>query len=183
MTLSVNSNSLTGILPIDLGRMIIFSNSTPPTVTCSMGRCRQSLHQRLAGLIEVWVQDNVLTGTLPSSLGQITALEFLVVKHNQFDGTLPRELGNLTRMITMTVSMNAFTGTLPAKLSRMTACQELLVRAYQLFHWNYSNSVSHHDGLEDASVVQQYPNGNNANTTGCNNMLAWYSLQCKGRTT
>ena len=64
--------------------------------------------------------NNKLSGALPASLGGLTRLQLLALQSNQFSGELPPSLGNLTDLRLMQLSNNALTGALPDLLVRLT---------------------------------------------------------------
>lgn len=50
--------------------------------------------------------NNVLDGTLPTSIGQLSSLEQLLLDGNRLTGPLPSELGNLTKLTTCLLTRN-----------------------------------------------------------------------------
>ena len=54
------------------------------------------------------------SGTLPVSLVQLTAMEYLVLSLNSLHGTLADGLSGLSRLILLWTHVNEFTGTIPA---------------------------------------------------------------------
>ncbi|KAK3281086.1 hypothetical protein CYMTET_11104, partial [Cymbomonas tetramitiformis] len=62
-----------------------------------------------------------LTGTLPSQLGQLTAVTYLYLHYNSLTGTIPSQLGQLTAMTTLYLYYNSLTGTIPSQLGQLTA--------------------------------------------------------------
>ncbi len=60
------------------------------------------------------LEDNGLSGNIPSELGQLGQLEMLNLASNKLEGELPEELGNLTNIKAMYLQNNAdLTGKLP----------------------------------------------------------------------
>ncbi|KAL4591382.1 hypothetical protein LXL04_004344 [Taraxacum kok-saghyz] len=49
-------------------------------------------------VIELYMSDNSLHGTIPKSIGSLTKLKSLVLSNNSFYGTIPLEFGNLTNL-------------------------------------------------------------------------------------
>ena len=61
-------------------------------------------------------------GTIPSELGQLTALTDLRLSNNAFTGTIPSELGQLTEMRhQLHLEYNLLTGPIPSELGQLTA--------------------------------------------------------------
>ena len=62
-----------------------------------------------------------LSGTIPPSLGNLTALTELVLMMTQLSGTIPDSLGHLTALTYMNLSNTDISGTIPDSLGRLTA--------------------------------------------------------------
>jgi hypothetical protein len=67
----------------------------------------------LTALVALVMYDNQLVGTIPSSLGALTALGFLALSTNQLSGTIPSSLGALTALIDLFLNDNQVVGTMP----------------------------------------------------------------------
>ena len=76
--------------------------------------------------------NNELSGKLPASLGGLTRLQLLALQSNQFSGELPPSLGNLTDLRLMRLSNNALSGALPESLVRLTKLVGLWLEGTQL---------------------------------------------------
>ncbi|MCY3543602.1 MAG: hypothetical protein OXH22_06125 [Chloroflexi bacterium] len=70
------------------------------------------------------LNDNQLTGQLPSELGELYNPKGLDFGNNQLTGPIPSELGNLNLAL-LILSRNQLTGTIPSELSRMANLVEL----------------------------------------------------------
>lgn len=68
-------------------------------------------------LLQVWLYGNQLTGCIPQSIGSLTLLDQLLLYENQLSGTLPSEMGNLTLLRVSTVNDNLLSGSLSNELS------------------------------------------------------------------
>ncbi|KAJ8772108.1 hypothetical protein K2173_027285 [Erythroxylum novogranatense] len=67
-------------------------------------------------LLRLDLKFNKLTGTIPSSIGVLSKLQFLDLSTNSFHGTLPLSLANLTLVYELDVSRNNLTGILDPRL-------------------------------------------------------------------
>jgi RHS repeat-associated protein len=67
--------------------------------------------------------NNQLRDSLPSSLGQLRALQYLDLRANQLTGRLPAALGQLTQLLSLSISANQFTGALPVELGNLRRLQ------------------------------------------------------------
>ena len=75
--------------------------------------------------------NNELSGTL-ASLGGLTRLQLLALQSNQFSGELPSSLGNLTELRLMRLSNNPLSDALPGSLVRLTKLAGLWLDGTQL---------------------------------------------------
>jgi autotransporter-associated beta strand protein len=65
------------------------------------------------------LEDNQLTGTIPTTLGNLINLEGLGLDHNQLSGTIPTTLGNLTNLQYIELNDNQLTGSIPTSLGNL----------------------------------------------------------------
>ena len=63
---------------------------------------------------------NQLTGSIPSSLGSLTNLEYLGLSGNQLTGSIPPSLGSLTNLRLLGLGDNQLTGSIPPSLDSLT---------------------------------------------------------------
>ncbi|XP_019443853.1 PREDICTED: probable LRR receptor-like serine/threonine-protein kinase At1g53440 [Lupinus angustifolius] len=104
---------LTHLTELDLSRNY-FSGSIPK----SLGRLP---------LVTLELLGNRLSGPIPSEIGDITSLQFLILEDNQLGGPLPPSLGNLTELLLLLLSGNNFTGTMPEELGKLTNLTEFRI--------------------------------------------------------
>ena len=79
----------------------------------------------LKHILEVNLTTFGLIGTLPSTLGNLTALTFLSFTKNALGGRLPHSLGHLTRLETFYADFNSLTGGLPSTIGSMQSLRDL----------------------------------------------------------
>ena len=121
--LELDSNSLTGTIPADLGdlsaltELELDSNSLTGTIPADLGD--------LSALTELELADNQLTGTIPAELGDLNALRDLDLSMNQLTGRIPTALGNLRALTGLDLSMNQLTGRIPTALGNLRALTDL----------------------------------------------------------
>ena len=71
---------------------------------------------------------NLLTGSLPESWGTtMPALETVVLNANSLTGTLPTTLGQLSKLVSLQIFDNVLTGPLPSELGQLNSMVSLLV--------------------------------------------------------
>jgi hypothetical protein len=56
---------------------------------------------------------NGLNGTIPSSVGSMTELNFMRLGSNYLKGTIPSSLASLTKLTDLSLAVNALTGLVP----------------------------------------------------------------------
>ncbi|KAG5394942.1 hypothetical protein IGI04_024905 [Brassica rapa subsp. trilocularis] len=66
-----------------------------------------------------------LSGTLSSSIGNLTYLQTVLLQNNYITGHIPPEIGKLMKLKTLDLSTNNFTGQIPSTLSASTNLQYL----------------------------------------------------------
>jgi Leucine-rich repeat (LRR) protein len=52
----------------------------------------------------------MLSGGIPSSLGNLVNLQFLALNYNQFSGSIPSSLGNLVNLQILALNSNQLSG-------------------------------------------------------------------------
>ena len=82
---------------------------------------------------ELNLEDNNLTGTLPSEIGDLTSLELLDLFDNDLTSSIPAEIGNLTNLESLWLENNSLTGEIPTEIGNLTSLEGL---------WLDGNSLS-----------------------------------------
>ena len=65
---------------------------------------------------EINLGGSVLTGEIPSEIGNLTNLTFLSLGDNQLTGSIPSEIGNLTNLTYLYLSYNQLSGIIPDEI-------------------------------------------------------------------
>ena len=74
----------------------------------------------LANLIWLVLSDNQLTGSIPSKVGNLTNLFGLFLSDNQLVGSIPPEIGDLTNLTYLGLNSNELTGLIPSEICDLT---------------------------------------------------------------
>lgn len=71
------------------------------------------------------LENNSLFGSVPSGIGELTALTFLSGVENFLNMTLPTELGLLTDLVELDLSLNFNTGPIPTEIGSLQRLQTM----------------------------------------------------------
>ncbi|XP_074281729.1 receptor-like protein EIX2 [Silene latifolia] len=149
--LDINNNSLSGEIPYCLAKLSYLSlvrlsyNKLKGHIPCFNNS--ESIHSNNGMDFFLHLNDNMLSGEIPSCLSDISNLKFLDIGGNQlsgkmlkwfkaekfralillrlrgnkFSGTIPRQICSLPHLQLMDLGHNRFTGSIPRCLSNLTA--------------------------------------------------------------
>ncbi len=76
--------------------------------------------------------DNLLSGSIPPELGNLTNLQSLQIYFNRLTGPIPPELGSLTNLTSLDLSSNQLIGSIPPELGKLTSVNLLILTRNQL---------------------------------------------------
>jgi len=78
------------------------------------------------------LNDNGLTGSIPPELGNLTGLTHLYLRNNRLSGSIPPELGDLSLLVGLGISDNQLTGSIPPELGNLSNLADLNLESNQL---------------------------------------------------
>ena len=73
-----------------------------------------------------------LTGTIPSSIGSLTSLQYLKVYKNSLSGTIPSSIGSLTSLQQLYLYGNSLSGTIPGSIGLLILLTALHLESNRL---------------------------------------------------
>jgi len=103
----------------------------------SMSGSIPSSFGQLKYLYYLYMDDNTLSGSIPLEIGHMRQLNILHLDNNQLTGSLPSEIGLLTNLYDLQLDYNALTGTLPSEMMGMTGLTYV-----HLHHNQFSGTIS-----------------------------------------
>ena len=71
------------------------------------------------------LSNNQLSGKIPVELGQLSALELLVLDYNELSGPIPGALGTLTNLKGLLLGNNQMSGEIPSELGNLVSLERL----------------------------------------------------------
>ncbi|MED6111395.1 hypothetical protein PIB30_051971 [Stylosanthes scabra] len=131
--LYLDSNRIEGPIPLELGnlkhieslsRLDLASNQIHGPIPPQLGN--------LTRLYYLSLSNNLLTGVIPSTFGQLVKLNKLYFGSNQIGGSIPIQIGNLTSLVFLDLSENYFSGSIPFQIGALTQLQELHIELNQI---------------------------------------------------
>ncbi|KAG8637310.1 hypothetical protein MANES_15G107167v8 [Manihot esculenta] len=133
----MSSNSLSGPIPTTLGnlrnlrRLNLALNSFTGESSTPELRFLSSL-ANCKGLTRLVLLGNPLNGTLPTSIGNFSALRYFNVESCKIKGSIPREIGHMSNLTTLLLLNNELVGSLPATIGRLQKLQVLYAQRNKL---------------------------------------------------
>ena len=81
----------------------------------------------LSALTDLTLSNNLLSGTIPTEIANLANVNWLLLDNNFFSGTIPTELGNLTNLTDLSLSGNRLTGPIPTEFGNLTRLDWLII--------------------------------------------------------
>ncbi|KAL4312929.1 hypothetical protein GQ457_01G003600 [Hibiscus cannabinus] len=111
LILNLSSNSLSGPLPIDIGKWKVLTS-----LDFSNNQFSSDIPTGVADLNDLThfsLSNNRITGSVPESFGELLSLEFLDLSRNNLSGDIPQSLEKLRYLKYFNVSFNRLRGKIP----------------------------------------------------------------------
>jgi hypothetical protein len=125
--IDLENNGLSGSLPWNelaiLGPQLLILEIFANQVSGSLS----TTVGELTSLIVLDLQRNGFTGTIPGEFEQLQALRHLILAENEFSGTIPSELTEVSGLESLSLSGNSFEGSIPEELNSMSALRNVFL--------------------------------------------------------
>ena len=82
---------------------------------------------------------NLMSGTIPTEIGNLGELQYMSFNGNFISGTIPSEIGLLTKLRRVALHNNRLEGTVPSELGALPLWQCFL-QGPQCLDWGYTHS-------------------------------------------
>ncbi|KAH0452833.1 hypothetical protein IEQ34_017157 [Dendrobium chrysotoxum] len=131
--LDLNNNSISGVFPT-----LLYNCSSLRYLDISqnllVGNLPNDINRLPYKLTDLILSGNNFTGDIPTSIGQLPAIQRLCLDYNLFNGTLPAEIGNLSTLETLWLANNPFPPTtrIPPNFGNLTRLNYLWMRQANL---------------------------------------------------
>lgn len=122
LSIDVSYNELHGSIPVDISSSLFRLRLRSNFLT---GSLPVGSFSNLTELMYLELDNNSLSGIIPSELGMCRKLALLNFAQNQFTGSLPRFLGNLTNLQGLNLQMNNFSGAIPSEITQLNRLLKL----------------------------------------------------------
>ncbi|MFK7981874.1 MAG: hypothetical protein AB8G86_17970, partial [Saprospiraceae bacterium] len=104
------------------------------------------------------LSSNQLTGSIPSTVGNLTNLTSFTLQLNQLTGSIPPEIGNLTNLGNISFSANQLSGTIPPEIGNLTNLSLLLLASNKLTG-NIPSTIGNLSNLQTLGMVSNQLTG------------------------
>jgi len=126
MKITMSSNKLVGLFPLEMGQLKkikIFDAGK----NYFDGEFVSRFESSRSALEYLNLESNEFTGSLPSTIGELTSLTELVLSSNAFESKIPSELGMLSNARTILLQDNMFTGSVPDEICELTESIDVII--------------------------------------------------------
>jgi hypothetical protein len=140
--LEMESNYLSGSLPSEISVMpnLIYLYARRNVFEFNFAeflntRPSASFNTSFPNLFSLWLDNNYITGSIPTTIGLISGLASISITNTSLTGSIPTQFGSLTDLKRVWLYDNELSGTLPTQLDNLKALEVFEI------HDNYINGT------------------------------------------
>lgn len=124
----INNNNWLTASPVSTWSGVIVSGGRVISLRMAANNLTGSIPSsigNLSGLDTLVFISNKFSGSIPASLGQLSSLQYLFLFGDSLTGAIPVELGNLSNLTTCIFSNNQLSGPIPSSLGNLSKLRQL----------------------------------------------------------
>ncbi|CDP21679.1 unnamed protein product, partial [Coffea canephora] len=121
---------------------------------------------KLVKMQELYLSENSFTGEIPSTIGDISELQILVLEQNMLTGNIPVSLSNCSNLQGFTVTQNRLSGALPKELLGLSSLSLGLLLAQNQFTGSLPSEVGNLKNLVSLDISENKLSGSVPSTLG-----------------
>lgn len=160
LTIALQRNRLTGSIPKQLGYpsklegLLLHENAG---LTGSIPK--ELFNRTMLSFKRLLLYNTKLTGTIPSQIGLLEALEDCWIHSNYLSGSIPTEVGNMTALLSLSISDTLLSGSIPQQLGLLTLMTDCALHSNPLLSGSIPSTIGGLTSVKFLSV-------NSTNLTG-----------------
>ncbi|KAB1210427.1 Brassinosteroid LRR receptor kinase [Morella rubra] len=130
----ISQNNFSGQLPIEIFSRMSNLKKLDLSFNSFLGVLPDSL-SKLVSLETLDLSSNNLSGPIPTTLCETpgNSLTELFLQNNLFTGSIPESLGNCSQLVSLDLSFNYLTGKIPSSLGNLSKLRDLIIWLNQLY--------------------------------------------------
>ncbi|KAF3434957.1 hypothetical protein FNV43_RR22044 [Rhamnella rubrinervis] len=128
----ISQNNFGGVLPASLANLSTQLNQLYLANNQLSGNINGAILENLINLFSLSMDDNLFTGTIPSSFGKFHSMQSMSLSRNKLYGQIPSSLGNLSQLSELYLSNNMLEGSIPPSLGDCQRLQHLDISGNKL---------------------------------------------------
>ena len=177
--LSLDSNQLIGTIPEQLFGLGNESDQVPRHLAfldlswnMFVGTIPSQIEDlcKSANLETLFLEGNMISGTIPNTMGNCISLRRFDIHSNQVKGTIPKELGALDNLNMLIISNNQVEGTIPSTLFKLKELQTFFLSDNQLSGTLTQSSWKHMTKLKNVALSKNQLRGKLPSLGGLQNI-------------
>ncbi|GLJ28885.1 hypothetical protein SUGI_0569330 [Cryptomeria japonica] len=135
--LALNKNRLSGTVPMELGKLNLLTRLYLHTNQLVSGSTNKlaflTALTNCSHLQEMFLSYNHFTGILPPSIGHLSSnLNVLGLHGNMISGSIPQQIVNLTNLTFLNLGYNLFSGNIPSGIEKLHKLERLILGGNKL---------------------------------------------------